>query len=125
MSAPRRQLLAIYDGRCLLCQRARRAASALDWRRRLAFADLHDRAAIQRIAPELSAADTLAALHLRLNDGRTLRGFPAIRRMLRELPLLAPLAWALYLPPLPALGRRLYEAIARNRPCLPEPPTAR
>ena len=119
MSAPDGRLLAIYDGHCTICQRARRIAASLDWRGRLAFADLHDRAAIEALAPGLSKTDSLAALHLRLADGHTLSGFDAVRRLLGELPLLAPLGWALHIPPLAALARATYRQIARHRPCRP------
>lgn len=113
------RLLAIYDGQCTICEWARRTATSLDWRGRLAFTDLHDRDTIQLLLPGLSQADSLAALHLLLEDGRTLRGFEAIRRLLGELPLLTPLAWALHIPPLESLGRLVYRLIAQNRPCHP------
>ncbi|MCY4105815.1 MAG: DUF393 domain-containing protein [Chloroflexi bacterium] len=120
MSATAKPLLAIYDGQCTLCERARRFAHTLDWRQRLAFTDLHDRAAVQREVPNLSPVESQLALHLRLENGQMLCGFAAVRRMMRVLPLLAPLAWCLYVPPLNIIGEQLYRLIAQHRPCKAE-----
>lgn len=67
--------------------------------------------------PGLSRVESQIALHLRLEDGQILSGFAAVRRMMCVLPLLAPLAWCLYLPPLNFIGAQLYRFIADNRPC--------
>lgn len=120
MSSSAGRLNAFYDGRCSLCERARRFAITLDWRQRLVFTDLHDQAAMQVCLPGLSQSESLATLHLLLDDGQILRGFAAIRRMMRELPLLTLLAWCLYVPPFHIMGEKAYRIIARNRPCKPE-----
>lgn len=119
MSAPAGRLNAIYDGQCSLCERARRLAMILDWRQRLIFTDLHDPAALQTYLPGVSPSESRASLHLLLDNGQILRGFAAIRRMMRELPLLTLPAWCLYAPPLRYLGERAYRIIARNRSCNP------
>ena len=121
MIAPAGRLNALYDGQCSLCERARQFAAILDWRQRLLFTDLHDPVAMRECLPGLSQSERLASLHLLLDDGQILRGFAAVRRIMRELPLLTLLAWCLYVPPIHLLGEVAYRIIARNRPCKSAP----
>ncbi len=111
------KLVVIYDGCCALCRRARRLAELLDWHARLEFVNLHEDAARRAVAPKLSASASQRALHLKLEDGRLLCGFIAIRCIARQLPLLTPISLLLQWPPFSTLGRTAYHRIALKRRC--------
>ncbi|MCY4537997.1 MAG: DCC1-like thiol-disulfide oxidoreductase family protein [Chloroflexi bacterium] len=108
-------LTALYDGRCIICQSTRGTITALDWRHRVRFIDLHDRDAWQSRFPQLKDADLLGAIHVIDERGAVFAGIDATRRMLRELPLGFPLWLLLLLPGTDTVGKRLYRYIARRR----------
>ena len=106
---------AIYDGNCVLCQQTRRLVTALDWRRRVEFVDIHDWNGVQVRYPQLDYAAAMGEIHVDTGSGALLSGFTGMRRLLRDLPLAYPLWLALHLPGMNWLGPKLYAAIARNR----------
>lgn len=108
-------LIALYDGHCIICQSARGIIAALDWRHRVRFIDLHDRAAWQAHIPQLHDADLQGAIHVIDERGAVFAGIYATRSMLRELPLGWPLWLLLHLPGADKLGAALYGFIARRR----------
>jgi predicted DCC family thiol-disulfide oxidoreductase YuxK len=103
----------LYDGSCPLCSRG---AAAL---RRLDSKDACDliggRQEALAAAPGVTLDALEEALHVLRSDGTLLRGFDAIRELLRLHPLGRLVRPLLFLPPLPWLGRRLYFAVARRR----------
>ena len=108
-------LIALYDGRCIICQSTRGTITALDWRHRVRFIDLHDRDAWQSRFPHLKHADLLGAIHVIDECGAVFAGIDATRRMLRELPLGLPIWLLLGAPGADRLGAALYRFIARRR----------
>lgn len=108
-------LTALYDGTCIVCQSTRGTIKALDWRHRVRFIDLHDRAAWQSQFPQLNDADILGAIHVIDERGAVFAGIDATRRMLRELPLGLPIWLLLHAPGADKLGAALYRFIARRR----------
>ncbi len=102
----------LYDGECPLCLKSVALLKRLDWLRRLRF----ENARTANALPALGPARLLEQMHLILPDGRRVRvGFEAFRWMAWRLPLLMPIAPGLYLPGVPAIGKRAYRWIARNR----------
>lgn len=101
-----------FDGQCGLCRRSIRIIRALDWLRRLRFVDSNslsdDELPVQR-------DDALAGIPMLTRDGRTLVGFPAVRRALLQTPLGAIPALLLCVPGGSHVGRWGYNRIAANR----------
>ncbi|MCB9452766.1 MAG: DUF393 domain-containing protein [Anaerolineaceae bacterium] len=105
----------LYDGQCVICQQSKRIIRALDWLKRTAFVDLHDREAANACCPSLDFAAALGQMHLVTPDGTLLGGFLAMRRVLKELPLGYPVWLLLHLPGMAWLGDRAYRWVARHR----------
>ncbi|MDZ4770313.1 MAG: DUF393 domain-containing protein [Chloroflexota bacterium] len=106
---------AVFDGRCVICQATRRVVSALDWRDRVTFLDLHDRADVTARFPALDHDVAMGEIHVYERGGREYVGFLGTRRMLKELPLTFPIWMLLQLPGMTWIGARLYRWIARRR----------
>lgn len=108
-----------YDGECELCRRSKRWSERRDRAGRVRFRDL-------RTEPEAARPRPLADLERTMwvcEPGAEPRaGFDGWRRILAELPGWRWLARLTAIPPLPAIGRRLYDLIARNRHRLPLAP---
>ena len=107
-------LTVLFDDRCGKCRRFIRLSTALDFAGHLDVVGLSD----PRIAREFSHFD-LAALNFEMHvidaRGRVFRGFYAIRRIAREVPLMWPLAALLFRPGVSAAGEPIYAWIARTR----------
>jgi predicted DCC family thiol-disulfide oxidoreductase YuxK len=108
-------LTALYDGRCVICRSTCEAMRALDWRKRIAFVDLHDNGAWQEGCPDLTLAQLMREIHVLDGEGKIYAGFEGARRMLREAPLGFPLWLLLLLPGMHTLGARVYRFIAGRR----------
>ncbi len=112
----RRPTIAIFDGRCVICNTTRRLVTALDWFKRVQFIDLHDRSAVSAAAPTLDHATAMGEIHVIADNDQLYAGFQGTRRMLKDLPLGWPLWALLHLPVIGDwLGPRLYRFIARHR----------
>jgi predicted DCC family thiol-disulfide oxidoreductase YuxK len=101
-----------FDGACGMCRRTVRILRRFDWLSRLEFADL------TTTPPDQLPVDPLLAMRgmpMRTRDGRTLVGFPAVRRALLQTPVGFLPALLLYLPGVSHLGRRVYNSIAASR----------
>lgn len=107
--------VAIYDGKCVICNQSRRIYTALDWFRQIEWLDLHNWDEVSRRYPSLSYDTCMGQMHLVTPDGQLLGGFPAARRTMRDLPLLVPVWLLLHLPGMNWLGDKVYRFIARNR----------
>jgi predicted DCC family thiol-disulfide oxidoreductase YuxK len=100
--------VAIYDGRCIICNTTRRIVGLLDWMKRVEFLDLHQQGEVEARYPQIDHVQAMGQIHV-VADGGT-------RRMLRDLPLGLPLWALLHLPIIGTwLGPNLYKFIARNR----------
>lgn len=104
----------LYDGRCELCQRSMRALQRRDTRGRLELLDLHH-VELPQLHPALEREACLREMHVLTSTGEVLRGFDAFRHIVRQLPASAWWAMALYLPPIPHIGRLIYRWVARRR----------
>lgn len=93
-----------YDSLCPICSREIRVMRALDWRRRIAFVDLH---AADAACP-LDPAVLLARFHARDAHGRLLSGASAFALMWRQIPLLWPLGQLARIPTVLGLLERAY-----------------
>lgn len=101
-----------YDDQCALCIRWMRRLHRLDWWGRFRL--------VPRSGPEAQASglspEALAdAIHCVSADGRVLRGAACLRFVGLRLPLLAPLAWLLWLPGVLPLTERAYTELSRRR----------
>ena len=106
---------AIYDGYCVICNQTRRTVMALDWLHRVEFLNIHDWNEVNARYPTLDYDTAMGQMHLVTPAGDLMGGFPAVRRLLRELPLGYPLWLLLHLPGMNWLGNRVYRFIARHR----------
>ena len=107
-------LTVLFDDRCGKCRRFIGLSTALDFAGRLDVVGLSD----ARIASEFNHFDVDALnfeMHVIVSRGRVFRGFYAIRRIAREVPLMWPLAALLFIPGVSAAGGPIYAWIARNR----------
>lgn len=76
----------------------------LDWRRRIAFVDLHAAGADCPLDP----AVLLARFHARDGDGRVVSGAGAFALMWRQIPLLWPLGQMARIPTILSILERAY-----------------
>ena len=106
---------AIYDGYCVICNQTRRTVIALDWLHRVEFLNIHNWNEVNQRYPTLDYEVAMGQMHLVTPDGQLIGGFPAVRRMLRELPLGYPMWLLLQLPGMGILGDKVYKFIARHR----------
>jgi predicted DCC family thiol-disulfide oxidoreductase YuxK len=115
--APRgRRHVLIYDGSCGLCQRTVALLRRLDVADRIEFLDaIDDWPRIHGAFPSLSLDACLKTMHVVMAGGRVEAGFDACRALSWSLPLLWPIALLLYLPGVPAVGRRVYAEVAARR----------
>jgi predicted DCC family thiol-disulfide oxidoreductase YuxK len=108
--------VAIYDGRCVICNTTRRIVGFLDWMKRVEFLDLHQQGEVEARYPQINHEEAMGQIHVVADGGKVYEGFDGTRRMLRDLPLGLPLWALLHLPIVGTwLGPNLYKFIARNR----------
>lgn len=104
-----------YDGSCALCTSSVSWVRRLAWLGRIRYVDVSDRAAFQRLAPDLEWHAAMKALHVRTADGGVHVGYHGFRALVRAMPLLWPLRPLLALAPVAAVGERIYAWTARQR----------
>lgn len=106
-----------FDDACGMCQRTARVMRALDWLKRLEFSDLSRFIDTARNDPAITVSPEAAmrGIPMRTADGRTLVGYPAIRRGLRQTPLGLLPALVMHLPGIAQIGTRVYDAVAARR----------
>lgn len=106
--------LVIWDPSCGFCRGWVRWFQRLDWLGALRFAGSDDARLLSHLGISRESADQ--AIHLVGPDGTT-RGFAAVRHVAEVLPLSFLWAPLLGLPPIQAVGERIYRAVARRRRC--------
>src|SRR5258708_2820046 len=106
----------LFDGECRFCQASMRFVKRLDWLHVLCFQNARETDKLPE-APELLVPERLLEeMHLVTPQRDAVyRGFAAFRWMAWRLPPLTAFAPLLYLPGVPALGRRVYLWVARHR----------
>lgn len=103
----------LFDGDCPLCRKSVALLKRLDWLGALAFCNAREPA---NLPATVDPGRLLEQMHLITPRGdRVYAGFEAFRWMAWRLPLFTAFAPLLWLPGVPALGRRAYGWIARNR----------
>lgn len=105
----------LYDGHCGLCLRSVFTLKMIDALRRLRFVDFWDKKQKDAVAPDLKIAQLDKAMHVRFANGKTLKGFDAIREVAWHIPVLWPLTPLMYLPGVAPIGRKAYAKIAIRR----------
>ena len=114
--APKPSRVVLYDGACGLCSGSVAVLGRLDLRGRLVFANIAaqwDRVSAEY--PDLDYGACLTDMHVVSAGGTVQRGFDAYRSMAWVLPAGWVLLPLLYVPGVPAAGRRLYRAVASHR----------
>lgn len=106
--------IVLFDDHCPLCTFQSRLLTWLDWFNVLSLVPLsHPRAA--ELAPQLSRADLLEAIHCISTDGTIYRGARALRYVGMRMPLLVPMALFLWFPGVIWIAERVYQFVSRNR----------
>jgi predicted DCC family thiol-disulfide oxidoreductase YuxK len=111
------QIPVFYDGKCSFCIRSVTILSRLDWLRRIRWIDMHAPEAKVEF-PDLNLERGATELLMRNREGVWLGGFDAFRAMAKLFPIFWILWPFLFVPPVPTIGRWLYQRIAERRFCL-------
>jgi len=107
-------VVALYDGHCVICNTSCRLIGVFDRAERVEWVDLHQPEAVARY-PDYDHTSMMGEIHV-VADEQLYRGFKAIRRILRAVPVLWPVYGVLRLPVIGDwLGPQLYKFIARHR----------
>lgn len=124
----------LYDGNCGLCRRTMAVLGALDWLQQLKPVNALDRSAVESeglgfLDDAALIQDMHAAWRESVRDGgrgmgdegadgwRTAKGYSAYQRIAWRVPLLWPLLLVIYLPPVAAMGWKVYRRVADSRAC--------
>lgn len=113
MASPDRHIV-LYDSDCPLCTFQMKSLTWLDWLDKTRFVPIASEQAAA-IAPGLSRADLLEAIHCVTPQGAIHRGARAIRFLGLRLPLLAPVGLFLWVPGVIRVAERAYQFISRHR----------
>lgn len=106
--------IVLYDDECPLCTFQMRVLTWLDWFSALTLMPLsHPRSAA--LAPHLTRADLIEAIHCVARNGKIYRGARCIRFVGLRLPLLLPVTLVLWLPGVIQIAETVYMWISRNR----------
>jgi predicted DCC family thiol-disulfide oxidoreductase YuxK len=106
-----------YDGKCAFCARSVEVLRRLDSLRRIRFINMHA-AATKTEFPDLDLERGANEMLLRDRDGKWHGGFDAYRAMAKQMPAFWVILPILFVPPAPAIGRRLYSRVAGRRYCI-------
>ena len=107
----------VFDGHCGICRQVIAGLRTIDVFRRIEFVSAMDRAELrQRGIDHLNESALVTEMHL-VVDQRIFTGFAAYRRLAARIPGLWPLLAVAYLPPVPALGEKIYRSVADRRQC--------
>lgn len=106
--------IVLYDGECSLCTFQMRLLTWLDWGHVVRLLPIADPAAA-RIAPTLTRAALLEAIHCVTREGVIHRGARCLRFVGLRMPLLVPLALVLWIPGVIWLAELVYQWVSRNR----------
>ena len=104
----------IYDGDCAFCRRAVGVLRRWDHYGRIRYVMLQDHASLHRLPP-IPREALERAMHLVTPAGEIYRGADAFRALLPVLKWGPAVGVLFSVPGVPALARRAYAIIARNR----------
>jgi predicted DCC family thiol-disulfide oxidoreductase YuxK len=106
--------IVFYDGCCRLCERSRQSLQAMDSADALRFIDVNN--AIEMAAyPAVDPQASQGQIHVLDAHNRLSGGYDALVELTPALPSLRPLSPLLRWKPVRAVGRRMYQWVARNR----------
>lgn len=105
---------ALYDEKCILCQEMKKKLQKLDVFQKIKWVSLQEYEQ-QSHAKSFHATDLRKELHILLPNGRVLKGFYAVRKLLLLSPFTFLLGLLLYFPFVPVVGRPVYSWVAKNR----------
>jgi predicted DCC family thiol-disulfide oxidoreductase YuxK len=105
----------VYDGLCGLCTQSVTLIKRLDWLHRLDYVDTQDWEQVHVRFPQLDQQDILGQIHVVPSDGRVYVGYEGMRRITKQLPLIAWLYPLMFLPGVTWLGPKIYGWIAAHR----------
>jgi predicted DCC family thiol-disulfide oxidoreductase YuxK len=106
----------LYDGACGLCGRTIEILQSLDLLGGIEYMDaVKDWPSIRRRFSTLSQEQCLADMHVIAPKGQVYSGFYGYRALCKVLPLGWLVLPLLYLPGVPAVGMRVYRAVAAGR----------
>lgn len=106
------RVLVVFDDTCRMCTRSVGFVRAFDWLHRFDYAGFSTAATEY---PEVAATELDDGVRARFPDRSVSIGIDAVRSIMVRTPLGALVGWLLYVPPLRALGDRLYRAVAKRR----------
>lgn len=106
--------IVLYDDECPLCSFQMRVLTWLDWLNALTLMPLsHPQSAA--LAPHLTRADLIEAIHCVARNGKIYRGARCIRFVGLRLPLLVPVTLVLWIPGIIWIAEKVYMWVSRNR----------
>ncbi len=116
------KLVVLYDGNCKLCRRTMALFVTLDWLDSLKPVSAFDRRRFTDLGlGHLEDAALMTDMHAAERGAkaawRVTRGFEAYQRIAWRVPLLWPTLPLVYLPPVVAIGNRVYRRVADTRAC--------
>jgi predicted DCC family thiol-disulfide oxidoreductase YuxK len=104
----------IYDGECAFCRRSVGLLRKWDHYGRIRYVMLQDAVSLHRLPP-IPREDLERAMHLVAPSGEIFSGADALRALLPVLKWGRAAAAIFNVPGVPALARRIYAIVARNR----------
>ena len=113
---PAQRVTVLYDGGCGLCSTVIEVVRRLDMLDAVSALDVSSQwSAIAVRFPALNNAACLADMHVIGANGAVTTGFEGYRELAKALPLGWVALSVLYLPGVPAIGRRIYRVVADRR----------
>ena len=114
-------IVVLYDGNCKLCRRTMSLLLALDWLKQLKPINAFHREQFTAMGlGHLDDAALMIDMHAgerRGTDWHVTKGYDAYQRIAWRVPLLWSTLPIVYLPPVAAIGRRIYRRVADTRAC--------
>jgi len=105
-----RKLLVVYDEQCSFCMRTLLLLKSLRVAGDLRFVGASD--------PQAPTGHNYASAMVAFDaNGQAFRGYDGFVQLFSFLGLTKPIAWCMSIPPVAAIGRRIYGFIARKRAC--------
>lgn len=108
-------LSVVFDGGCGPCRRTASLLAAMDWAGHLRLLDLTQWDVVSARHPELDPDACLRDMHAVDARGRVTAGYRAYQQIAWRVPLLLLAAPWMYLPPIAAVGTRIYRRVADGR----------
>lgn len=106
-----REIDLVYDERCYFCARSLYLFKLLDVNGTVGWYSQFDAPDDYRERPDVDFEEEMYVFV----DGEAYGGYHAFRQLLKQFWFTVPAAWMMALPPVAAVGERVYEYIAENR----------